>query len=412
MNLRNILIGFLSLLFISAQAVPQDQLEISIDVQRHSERLLTLNVQGEVNIVALNSKKGIVVFDTSVSPVLARLVRERIEEEFDSEKFAYVINTHFHGDHTYGNQVFSDVPIIGHESCADDMQEREQGRKNSLPAYKAAVERMKAGLEKMDKDSAAAKELSRRIGYYQAMNAGLGEGFVLTPPTQTFSDSLSLDLGDITLELIFFGISHSPSDILIYCPEEGMWITGDLIAADYDSYIDSERVPYLPRWINNLKRIISTEEKTQIVVPGHGEFLSFDELKGELDFIMDAKAAFDGKESAFTVFKETFNDSDLETALKELRDMKAQEDKYYVLFPEIDQYAYGMMLDDKLDEALDIFKVMVDLFPDSDTAFDSLGEVYMRKEKTEMAIASFKKSLELNPDNRNASAKLKALQKK
>ncbi len=150
----------------------------------------------------------------------------------------------------------------------------------------------------------------------------------------------------------------------------------------------------------------------QLVVPGHGEFLTFDELKDDLVFIEDSKKTFAGKESAFDIFKKTYNESDLETALKTLLKMNAQDQKYFVLHPEIDQYAYFMMLDNKLDEALAIFKVLADLFPNSDIAFDSLGEVYMRKENIEMAITSFKKSLELNPDNRNASAKLKALQKK
>ncbi len=189
-------------------------------------------------------------------------------------------------------------------------------------------------------------------------------------------------------------------------------MTGDLFAVGYDSYIDSERAPYLPMWIKNLKRILSTEEETQVVVPGHGEFLLFDDLKDELAYIEDAQKTFAGKNSAFVIFKEAFNEFDLETALNNLKEMNAQKEKYYVLFSEIDQFAYRMMLENKLDEALDIFKVMADLFPNSDIAFDSLGELYMRKENTEMAITSFKKALELNPDNRNASAKLKSLQKK
>jgi len=98
MKLRNILLGFLFLLFVSIPVIPGEQGDIFIDVQKHSKRLLTLNVQGEANIVALNSEKGIVVIDTTVSPLLARMVRERIEKEFGSNKFAYVINTHFHGD--------------------------------------------------------------------------------------------------------------------------------------------------------------------------------------------------------------------------------------------------------------------------------------------------------------------------
>jgi tetratricopeptide (TPR) repeat protein len=50
------------------------------------------------------------------------------------------------------------------------------------------------------------------------------------------------------------------------------------------------------------------------------------------------------------------------------------------------------------------------LFPHSDIAFDSLEEAYIRKEDKAKAIASFEKSLELNPDNRNAQNKLKQLQ--
>ena len=69
-----------------------------------------------------------------------------------------------------------------------------------------------------------------------------------------------------------------------------------------------------------------------------------------------------------------------------------------------------MMLDGKNDEALQIFEVLAELFPDSDVAYDSLGEAYMRKGSIEKAIVCFKKSLELNPDNRNAQDKLKELQ--
>ncbi len=380
-----ILIGLIFLFFVSAPFVQGAQEGITLDVKKHSDRVLTINVQGELIITALNSKKGIVVVDTTISPVLAKLVRARIEEEFGRKEFAYVINTHSHGDHTYGNQVFKDVPIIAHQKCPEDMKKDEQRRTDSLALYKTAAEQMKAGLEKMDAESNDAKAMSRRIAYFEAVNVGLGEGFVLTLPTLTFSDSLSLDLGDMSLDLF------SPGD---------------------DPYIDSERLMYLPRWMDNLKKIIGTEGESKLIIPGHGEFISFGDIKNVLTFAEKTRETYAGRESAFNVFKKIYSESGLQAALKTLKEMKGQEDKFYVLFPEIDQYAYYKMLDNKLDEALAIFNVMAEMFPESDTAFDSLGEVYMRKGNTEMAVASFKKSLELNPDNRNASAKLKTLEKK
>ena len=63
----------------------------------------------------------------------------------------------------------------------------------------------------------------------------------------------------------------------------------------------------------------------------------------------------------------------------------------------------------QLDDALAIFLVLAELFPESDVAFDSLGEVYQRLGDNAAAIASFEKALELNPENGNAAEKLREL---
>jgi len=72
-------------------------------------------------------------------------------------------------------------------------------------------------------------------------------------------------------------------------------------------------------------------------------------------------------------------------------------------------YAFRLMLAEELDEAHMMFMVLAELFPESDVAFDSLGEIYVRLGNTEAAIAAFEQSLDLNPDNRNAAERLKVL---
>jgi tetratricopeptide (TPR) repeat protein len=62
------------------------------------------------------------------------------------------------------------------------------------------------------------------------------------------------------------------------------------------------------------------------------------------------------------------------------------------------------------DEAIAVFELNVQLFPDSGNAFDSLGEAYLRKGDKQKAIASYKKSIELNPENNNAKGILKQLE--
>jgi dienelactone hydrolase len=62
-------------------------------------------------------------------------------------------------------------------------------------------------------------------------------------------------------------------------------------------------------------------------------------------------------------------------------------------------------------EAVEVFRFLVRLFPESANAFDSLGEAYLRTGKTELAIENYKISLKLNPDNQNAKEILKELEK-
>jgi len=76
----------------------------------------------------------------------------------------------------------------------------------------------------------------------------------------------------------------------------------------------------------------------------------------------------------------------------------------------INSWASQLISENHLPEATELLKLNVQLYPDSGSAYDSLGEAYMKSEQKELAIESYKKSLEKNPDNTNARDKLKQLQ--
>jgi Flp pilus assembly protein TadD len=63
-------------------------------------------------------------------------------------------------------------------------------------------------------------------------------------------------------------------------------------------------------------------------------------------------------------------------------------------------------------EAIEVFKLNAEAFPQSFNAYDSLGEVYMKIGDTKNATNNYKKSLELNPDNNNAENILEKLETK
>jgi CubicO group peptidase (beta-lactamase class C family) len=78
----------------------------------------------------------------------------------------------------------------------------------------------------------------------------------------------------------------------------------------------------------------------------------------------------------------------------------------------VNSKGYDLLSDKKLPESIDIFKLNVLAFPRSANAFDSLGEAYLEAGNKDLAIENYKKSLLLNPDNKNAEEVLKGLVKK
>jgi cytochrome c-type biogenesis protein CcmH/NrfG len=63
----------------------------------------------------------------------------------------------------------------------------------------------------------------------------------------------------------------------------------------------------------------------------------------------------------------------------------------------------------RLDQAIEIFKLNTEAYPQSSNVWDSLGEAYMNKGNKELAIKNYGKALELDPSNTNAAAILKRL---
>jgi len=70
---------------------------------------------------------------------------------------------------------------------------------------------------------------------------------------------------------------------------------------------------------------------------------------------------------------------------------------------------YQLLGLEKVDEAIEIFKLNVEVYPTSSNAYDSLGEAYMNNNQKELSVKNYEKSIELNPKNANAIKMLKKL---
>ena len=84
-------------------------------------------------------------------------------------------------------------------------------------------------------------------------------------------------------------------------------------------------------------------------------------------------------------------------------------DNYDLNENEMNQIGYKLMGSDKIEEALQVFKLNVEAFPKSSNVYDSYGEAFMKLGKNDQAIENYKKSIELNPGNQGGIDMLKKL---
>jgi CubicO group peptidase (beta-lactamase class C family) len=100
----------------------------------------------------------------------------------------------------------------------------------------------------------------------------------------------------------------------------------------------------------------------------------------------------------------------IEAAVAVYRDLKARDPKDEAVDENrLNSVGYGFLRDKKLAEAIAVFKLNVELYPQSWNVYDSLAEGYMNKGDNEQAILNYEKSLALNPNNVNGEAMLRKL---
>ncbi len=116
------------------------------------------------------------------------------------------------------------------------------------------------------------------------------------------------------------------------------------------------------------------------------------------------------RDIADTLFK-TVMEKDVQTAIKQYRELKAtQKDAYDFSEQQLNGLGYRLMQMKRVKDAIEIFKLNVEMFPQGFNTYDSLAEAYVENGDKNLAIQNYKKSLELNPRNTGAVEKLKKLE--
>lgn len=151
----------------------------------------------DFNVGVVEGDEGLLVVDTRASHDQADELRSELPELSD-KPVRWVVNTHWHWDHTFGNARFPEAEIWGHETCRrmllEHGDEMKEGAKVWLPdEYHPVIDRVE-----------------------------------VVPPSRTFAQRASLAIGrDVLLD--HHGLGHTDADIVVRVPDADVLFLGDLV---------------------------------------------------------------------------------------------------------------------------------------------------------------------------------------
>jgi cyclase len=169
-----------------------------------------------------------------------------------SKPVRFVFDTHYHGDHAFGNSVWTDVgaTVICSEDCAAE------SRAKNTPSW--------------------------------AKDSGQGEyslkPYRLEHPQIVFRDSMAIDDGDRRLEFKKVGPAHSRGDAVAWLPKEKIVFTGDLVVNRPGNFVGDPDADH-DNWVRMLGKIAANDIAR--VVPGHGAVGTADAIRGNAAYLDD-----------------------------------------------------------------------------------------------------------------------------
>jgi len=208
----------------------------------------------------------VVLVDDGTTPATARDLLADMKL-ITNKPIRYVVNTHFHYDHTDGNQIFGpDVQIVGHEYLGNAIRTRDILNSEPFQTFQtgrvAAVDALTKQIAS-EKDAAKKTDLQKQLAAAQLLVEQLKE-VKPTPPNVTYTSKMILHEGPREIQFLFLGRGHTGGDTFVYLPKERIICTGDMMETQ-PAYMGNA---FFDEWIATLGAL--KEMDFAIALPGHG----------------------------------------------------------------------------------------------------------------------------------------------
>src|SRR5579864_453678 len=221
------------------------------------------------------NSSDVLVVDAQSHPAAAAALIAQIRKEVTPKPVRWLVNTHFHWDHTQGNRAYitggKKANIVASDTTKHLMSQL------LIPRLRSALDPASPGPRGSQQVARQIEDLRSQLGTATAEEEPLLEriaqlesfatemkAFEPALPTMTFDKSYVIREKGYDLHLEFHGYGHTAGDIVVFCPQKRIVVTGDAHHPGFPGFIDS----YPQLWSKQVDSILNLQ--FDHILPGHG----------------------------------------------------------------------------------------------------------------------------------------------
>ena len=242
----------MSIAGISSVAIAQDQdfSQVEIETIPVAENIYMLTGEGG-NIGVAVGQEGVLLIDDQYAPLTEKI--EAAVAKISDRPIQFLINTHWHFDHTGGNENLgnSGVVIVAHDEVYTRMSTDQfiEAFQKEIPASPAAA-----------------------------------------LPQITFNDTATFHLNGLTIKGFHVETAHTDGDTVVYFPDADVIHAGDVYFNGIYPFIDASSGGSIAGMINAVEEILTLAGNDTKIIPGHGALSNREELETYLAMLVDVKS--------------------------------------------------------------------------------------------------------------------------
>ena len=245
---------FAGVFALAAAAQDQDYSKVQLKVTKVAGSVYMLEGSDAGNVAASVGDDGIVIVDDQYAP-LADKIQAALKGITD-KPVRFIINTHYHGDHTGGNAYFQkQAPIIAHDNVRKRMESGGDGGNGSSIHFDAKPQA------------------------HEAL------------PIVTFDHDVTLHLNGEDIRALYFPAGHTDGDSIVFFPRSNVVHMGDDFVTYGFPFIDVESGGSINGMIDAVEKVIAQLPADVKVIPGHGPVSTLGDVRAYLAMLKETRAA-------------------------------------------------------------------------------------------------------------------------